>query len=315
MEPKANENTKSEATPKGVDSADASTETAPGDHGIKVDEEVDVSDDALAAARNVAPEEVAEKVTEDKSAEQSDDGAESTEDASEELDDISATILASMEEPKPEAARTQTPEEKIKELERKNEKLLKALEKSPEAPAGQTAEEKQMASEDYAEWVEKTYGMDMDAFKKQMMFMNDYKRDIINPQLEGLQKELSQYKMKEQLSNNKLYGKLEADIKDIMKNDPMIASHPDEKARLQLAIMKAKEKNMPAVIAAIRKKEAAKAKANKRIVPSDRSSAAPSKAKSNFSLSDPLSQQEMKRMGLSSGDLDKYKPGKLTLDD
>jgi hypothetical protein len=163
--------------------------------GVSVDENVDVSDDALAKAR------VAEKVAEENPTAKEEDKpnpSANVEDDSptNELDETTAAILETLKvEKKDETPTGQTPEQKIAELERKNKKLYEENQKiktqpeykpvPPSTPQG-TPQQPQMTKEQYAAWVEEKYNMDMDEFQKQMKFTKDYIEEFVLPEFKGL---------------------------------------------------------------------------------------------------------------------------------
>ena len=296
--------------------------------GVDVDDEVDVSDDVLAKARLAKPE----KVTEDKEEPdtQEDDGKEKPageEDYSDtsELDETTSAILETLKVEKEEGTpKGQTAEQRIAELERKNKKLFDENQKIKTQPQYEPVpastqqgppQQQTMTKEAYAEWVQEKYGYDMDEFERQMKFTKDYITEFVMPEVNGLRDKVKQEDMKKSLGNNKLYQQLKKDVDHILATDERIKGIPDEETRNEMALLRAKEKNMPAVLKAIEKKAEKRATERRRVIPSDRSSTKGSSQNSNDGIDMELNDAtlaDMRKLGVSKDDLKKYK-GKLEL--
>lgn len=293
--------------------------------GVDVDDKVDVSTDALTQARADSVEEVAEKKEEvipgkEKEEELVDDDDDS---ATNELDETTSAILETLRVEKKEGTPTgQTPEQRIAELERKNKKLFdenKQIKEQPQykpvptsTPQGAPVKEP-MDKEAYANWVQEKYGYDMDEFQRQMNFTKDYITEFVMPEVNGLRDKVKQADLKKALGNNKLYQQLKKDVDHILATDSKIKSIPDEDTRTEMALLKAKDKNMPAVIKAMEKKAEARATERRRVIPSDRSSASGSSQHANDGIDLELNDAtlaDMRKLGLTKEDLKKYKKDK-----
>ena len=330
MRPKPKKEEESaEAKAKEAERVAAATET-PGKitdtgSGVDVDESVDVSDDALAQARLAKSEKVAEKE------EPATPGSEANEPVEDDdnpnvngLDETTSAILETLKvEKKEETPKGQTPEQRIKELERKNKDLFDENQKiktkpevNPVSPSTPQDQPPPMTKEAYAEWVQEKYSMDMDEFERQMKFTKDYITEFVMPEFNGLKDKIKQTDIKKALGNNKLYQQLKKDVDHILATDPDIKGISDEATRNKMALVLAKDKNMPAVVKALEQKAEKRATERRRVIPSDRNSVKGGQSHANDGIDVELNEAtlaDMRKLGISKEDLKEYK-GKLKLE-